>query len=151
MALACRRTACATVHPFDADSCCRLMHSHNLRHLCTRQVSGKSGSCSKIQKKGVLEGTHATLQVTEWQSSTAAGGIAMSTRKLLFKGSAVLLAGSLNVGDFLQACKEQPVVFEVSQLPPPCRNHAALFVHVCSQGMLHGSVSVAWSFTCSAQ
>ncbi|DBA67916.1 TPA: hypothetical protein ACH3X2_014119 [Trebouxia sp. C0005] len=63
-----------------------------------------------------------TAQVTEWQSSKAAGGMAMSTRKLLFQGSAVLLAGSLNVDDFLQACREQPVVFEVHDrdaLPQP--------------------------------
>ncbi len=78
--------------------------------------------------------------------------MAMSTRKMLFQGSAVLLAGSLNVGDFLQACREQPVVFEVSWLLLPCRNYAALFVHVCKLCMLlNGSVSVTWSHTYSAQ
>lgn len=92
----------------------------------------KIGSCSKTWSKSVLERSYATLQVTEWQSSKAAGGIAMSTRKLLFKGSTVLLAGSLNVDDFLQACREQPVVFEVSWLLLPCRKYAALFVHVCN-------------------
>jgi len=68
-----------------------------------------------------------------------------STRKLLFKGSAVLLAGSLNVDDFLQACREQPVVFEVSRLLLPCRNmqpnlvihaiHGCCLMDLC---LLHG-------------
>ena len=146
------RTACASVHPWYANSCCCLTHRHNLLHICTCQISGESGSCSKIRNKSVLERSYATLQVTEWQSSKAAGGIAMSTRKVLFRGSTVLLAGSLNVDDFLQACREQPVVFEVSRLLLPCRNHAALCVHVCSSCMLlNGSVSVAWSYTYSAQ
>lgn len=71
--------------------------------------------------------------------------MAMSTRKLLFQGSAVLLAGSLNVDDFLQACREQPVVFEVSRLlllctnmQPSLLNHA---IYVCCSMdlcLLHG-------------
>ena len=39
----------------------------------------------------------------------------MSMRKLLITGSTVLLAGSMNVDDFLLACTEQPVTFEVSK------------------------------------
>ena len=50
------------------------------------------------------------MQVTAWQESSNA----MIVRKLLFAGSSVLLAGALNVDDFLLACKEQPVLFEVS-------------------------------------
>ncbi len=42
------RTACASVHPWYANSCCCLTHRHNLLHICTCQISGESGSCSKI-------------------------------------------------------------------------------------------------------
>lgn len=37
----------------------------------------------------------------------------MATRKLLFTGSTVLLAGDMNVDELLLAFAEQPVVFEV--------------------------------------
>ena len=116
----------------------------------TGQISGESSSCRKDSNKSVLAYNYVALQVTEWQSSKAVGGSAMSTRKVLFKGSAVLLAGSLNVNDFLQACREQPVVFEVSRLLLPCGNHAFVFVHVCNSCMLlSGSVCVAWFHTYS--
>lgn len=38
----------------------------------------------------------------------------MATRKLLFTGSTVLLAGDTNVDELLQAFAEQPIIFEVS-------------------------------------
>ena len=37
----------------------------------------------------------------------------MATRKLLFTGSTVLLAGDTNVDELLLAFAEQPVIFEV--------------------------------------
>ena len=37
----------------------------------------------------------------------------MATRKLLFTGSTVMLAGDMNVDELLLAFAEQPVVFEV--------------------------------------
>ena len=37
----------------------------------------------------------------------------MATRKLLFTGSSVMLAGDMNVHELLSAFAEQPVVFEV--------------------------------------
>ena len=84
--------------------------------------------------------------MTEWQSSKAAGNIALSTRKLLFKGSTVLLAGSLNVDDFLQACREQPVVFEVSRLLVRCKNkQLVLLIHAIYMSVVDATVSGAWS------
>ena len=53
------------------------------------------------------------MQVTEWQEGTTTDGAATVTRKMLLTGSTVLLAGDLDVDDFLLACAEQPVVFEV--------------------------------------
>lgn len=38
----------------------------------------------------------------------------MATRKLLFTGSTVALAGDMNVDELLQAFAEQPIIFEVS-------------------------------------
>jgi len=99
-------------------------------------------------RQSVLERSYAILQVTEWQSSKAAGGIAMSTRKLLFKGSTVLPAGSLKMDDFLQACREQPVVFEVSRLLVLCKNkQPILLIHAIYMSAVDASVSVAWSHT----
>ena len=37
----------------------------------------------------------------------------MATRKLLFTGSTVMLAGSMNADELLLAFAEQPVMFEV--------------------------------------
>lgn len=51
--------------------------------------------------------------MTEWQEGTTTDGAATVTRKMLLTGSTVLLAGDLDVDDFLLACAEQPVVFEV--------------------------------------
>ena len=58
------------------------------------------------------------LQVTGWQLSDVAGGNAMATRKLVFTGSTVLLAGETNVDELLLAFAEQPIIFEVV---PLCR------------------------------
>lgn len=53
-------------------------------------------------------------QVTDWQQGSTTDGGAVTIRKLLLTGSAVVLAGDLAVDDFLLACAEQPVIFEVS-------------------------------------
>lgn len=56
------------------------------------------------------------LQVTGWQPSGSAEGHLMATRKLLFTGSTVVLAGDTNVDELLLAFAEQPVIFEVGTI-----------------------------------
>ena len=51
------------------------------------------------------------LQVTGWQQSNTTDGGALVTRKLVLSGSTVLLAGDMDVDDFLILCAAQIFIF----------------------------------------
>ena len=52
----------------------------------------------------------------------------MATRKLIFTGSTVLLAGDMMIDELLLAFAEQPVVFEVSS---PTKDVAICITQAC--------------------
>lgn len=56
----------------------------------------------------------------------------MATRKLMFTGSTVLLAGDMIVDELLLAFAEQPVVFEVCS---PTKNVACNLHHISMHGV----------------
>lgn len=69
----------------------------------------------------------------------------MATRKLLFTGSSVMLAGDMNVDELLLAFAEQPVVCEVGATTTPnivCISHHRSMHAVCSTLCVH---TAAWS------